>query len=524
MALEPGRPEAGGPAAETLPRPPGPSDNHQPGPAPVTASPAPAGKFRRRWLILGAAAVVLLALLAVFGLPWLERYLTHVSTDDAYVNGHTTLVSTRVTGVVDQIAVDDNDYVEAGQVLVYLDAEPYRLAVEEKRAARARARLTIDQQVAALEAARADLEQARNQARSQLAGLAGSWFLLETFQYLVRYQVATLHSNVANQRLQEANQTLAQREYERVRTLSRTAAASLEELDQRQAALQVAREQVHSAQQAVRQARAMLGLNPDARNPSAVPSDLEQAYPGILYAVSSAQQTLAQLGVPFELLGMTPERLHKDLMKLPGQPVVANVPAVKAAEARVQQARAALGGPAFNPAKPYDNPAVRQADKELEQAELQLSYTTIKAPVAGYVARRAVSAGSHVQPGQSLLAVRPLSDVWVDANFKETQLDALRIGQPVDLYVDAYPGKVFHGRVAGFSPGTGAAMSLLPPENATGNFVKVVQRLPVRIELTEPNPPETPLFVGLSVVPEVDTRAEPSGPFAGQRLRRGPRP
>jgi membrane fusion protein (multidrug efflux system) len=460
------------------------------------------------------------AVLAYFGVPWLDRYLNHVSTDDAFVNGHLTLVSTRITGVVDEVQVDDNDYVDAGQVLARLDPEPYRLAVEERRAALARAKLATDQQVAALAVARADLDQARNQVRAQVAGLRGSWFLLETIQYLVRYQVASLHSSAANLRLQEANLTLAQREYERVQTLARTSAASREELEQRQAGLQVAREQVSSARQAVHQARAMLGLDPKAPDQSAVPGDIEEAYPGILYAVATAQQTLAQLGVPFEMLGMTPGRLQRQMGQLSSPSITAKVPAVKAAEARVQQALAALGGPSYDPAKPYDNPTVHQAQRELEHAELQLNYTTIRAPVAGFVARRTVSAGNHVQPGQNLLAVRPLQDVWIDANFKETQLDALRIGQPVDLYVDAYPGRVFHGRVAGFSAGTGAAMSLLPPENATGNFVKVVQRLPVRIELTELNPPEAPLFVGLSVVPEVDTRAEPSGPFAGQRLRR----
>jgi membrane fusion protein (multidrug efflux system) len=116
------------------------------------------------------------------------------------------------------------------------------------------------------------------------------------------------------------------------------------------------------------------------------------------------------------------------------------------------------------------------------------------------------------------MALRPLHEVWIDANFKENQLDQLRIGQAVDIFVDAYPGCAFRGRVAGFSPGTGAALSLLPPENATGNFVKVVQRLQVRIELTEPPPQNTPLFVGLSVVPEVHIKAQPSGPDAGKRL------
>ena len=133
--------------------------------------------------------------------------------------------------------------------------------------------------------------------------------------------------------------------------------------------------------------------------------------------------------------------------------------------------------------------------------------------------RRAVNPGDNVQAGQGLMSIQPLDQVYIVANFKETQLADLEIGRPVEISVDAYPSRVFHGRVSGFAPATGAASSMLPPENATGNFVKVVQRVPVRIDLTEPNPPDAPLFVGMSVVPEVDIKAEPAGPDAGQRFR-----
>jgi membrane fusion protein, multidrug efflux system len=125
-----------------------------------------------------------------------------------------------------------------------------------------------------------------------------------------------------------------------------------------------------------------------------------------------------------------------------------------------------------------------------------------------------------VQVGQNLMAIRSLSELWVDANFKETQLRELRIGQPVDLYVDMYGGRhVFKGRVSGFTMGTGSTLSLLPPENATGNFVKVVQRLPVRIELEEYDPNENPLFIGTSVVPYVYINKPPTGPDAGKFLQ-----
>jgi membrane fusion protein (multidrug efflux system) len=139
----------------------------------------------------------------------------------------------------------------------------------------------------------------------------------------------------------------------------------------------------------------------------------------------------------------------------------ANAPAVKQAEAKLETAR-----------------------RDLAQAELDLRYCDITADIDGVVTRRNVNPGNFVQVGQNLMAIRSLSEIWVDANFKETQLRDLRIGQPVDLRVDMYGDKqIFKGRISGFTEGTGSTLALLPPENATGNFIKVVQRLPVRIDL-----------------------------------------
>jgi membrane fusion protein (multidrug efflux system) len=136
------------------------------------------------------------------------------------------------------------------------------------------------------------------------------------------------------------------------------------------------------------------------------------------------------------------------------------------------------------------------------------------------VTRRNVNPGNNVQVGQSLMAIRSLSDIWVDANFKETQLRDLRIGQQVDLELDMYGGKrSFEGRISGFTNGTGSTLSLLPAQNATGNFVKVVQRVPVRIDVLNYEPDKLPLFVGLSVTPSVDLKAAPSGPNAGKFLQ-----
>jgi membrane fusion protein (multidrug efflux system) len=172
-------------------------------------------------------------------------------------------------------------------------------------------------------------------------------------------------------------------------------------------------------------------------------------------------------------------------------------------------------------------PAVMQAQAKLEvakrdlaQAELDLRYCDIVAEIDGVVTRRNVNPGNYVQVGQNLMAVRSLSEIWVDANFKETELRDLRIGQPVDLDVDMYGSKhVFKGRISGFTEGTGSTLALLPPENATGNFIKVVQRLPVRIDLVDYNADQTPLFIGTSVVPYVYVNRPPTGPDAGKFLQ-----
>jgi membrane fusion protein (multidrug efflux system) len=487
--------------------------------APVAAEPIgnPRETGTRRWIVVGVL-VVGLSIAAIVGVPRILYAWSHVSTDDAIVNSHVTYLSSRIDGVAMQVLVDDNEYVEAGQALVRVDDELFQLAVQQKQAALARAKLSVDQAVAALQVARADLEQARTQARSQFAGLRSSWYLVQTIQDLVRYQTAGLKWGAANLRQQQASERLAEVQYERVKSLDPKTVGQ-EEIDQRQAALQVAHEQTSAAWQSIQQTRALLGLPADAQDPSATPANVGETFSGTQYAVASAQQALAQIGVRFDAPSPSLAALHERLATLVVDQIVEQSPAVAAAKARVAQAQAALGGSAFDAAQPYANqPAVAEAQKELEEAQLRLRYMQIVAPISGFVNRRNVNPGTHVQAGQALLAIRPLKDVWVEANFKETQLRDLMVGQAVELHVDAYPGRTFKGRIAGFSPGTGSVQSILPPENATGNFVKVVQRLAVRIELTEPNPKQTPLFAGLSVVPEVDIRSTPSGPDAGERL------
>src|SRR5581483_8257421 len=178
-----------------------------------------------------------------------------------------------------------------------------------------------------------------------------------------------------------------------------------------------------------------------------------------------------------------------------------------AAARELERAQATLGPEGVGP---YDRPIVRQAESARDMAALELGYTTIVAPVAGVVSRRAVEAGQRVQPGQPLMALVPF-DLYVVANFKETELTPIRGGQPSSVRVDLYPGVEIRGHVDSIAAGSGAAFSILPSENSSGNWVKVVQRVPVKIVLDDP-PRDRPLRVGLSVRASVDV-SDRSGPF-----------
>jgi membrane fusion protein (multidrug efflux system) len=317
-------------------------------------------------------------------------------------------------------------------------------------------------------------------------------------------QVALLHARVAAVDKSKAALALAQVEFDRARQLVARDDVPREEYDRRQAALTTAGAQLAQTLAEVSQIRVSLGLpaQPDGGgNPGQVPPDLDETFSAVLEAQAELIQSAAQLGVVHSFdqgpKAMLDQFYKRGDVNSTFAEFTANAPAVKQAEAKLEAAR-----------------------RDLAQAELDLRYTDIIAEIDGVVTRRNVNPGNYVQVGQNLMAVRSLNEIWIDANFKETQLRDLRIGQPVDLYVDMYGGTyTFEGRISGFTEGTGSTLALLPPENATGNFIKVVQRLPVRIDLVDYHPDQTPLFIGTSVVPYVYINKPPTGPNAGKFLQ-----
>ena len=299
--------------------------------------------------------------------------------------------------------------------------------------------------------------------------------------------------------------TLAQIEFDRAAKLVADRTVSQELYDQRQATLSAARADVAQALADVHQIRVSLGLppQPESGNLAEVPANLDQTFSSVLEAQAALIQAAARLGVahsyaqlPKQMVEQFEKRDQGDIDRALAA-LTADAPAVKQAQAKLES-----------------------ANRDLIQAELDLRYCDVVAEIDGAVTRRSVNPGDNVQAGQSLMAIRSLTEIWVDANFKETQLRDLRIGQQVDLYVDMYGDRhVFKGRVSGFTMGTGSTLSLLPPENATGNFIKVVQRLPVRIDLEGYDPNENPLFIGTSVVPYVYLNKPLTGPDAGKFLQ-----
>jgi membrane fusion protein (multidrug efflux system) len=398
-------------------------------------------------LIWGGAPVLLLLL--VFGIRYLVWSAHHESTDDAYLAGHLHPISARITDTVLNVLIDDNQHVVQGQTLAILDPNDYKVRLDQAQAALDAAGRQVETAAAAInttsQSATAQTTQAQGAIGEAKASILAS-------KAAVTAAVAGVPR--ANALLQEANATLEREETDlrRYEVLYAKEQVSKQTLDHQHANYQVAVARQAAAKEQLRQAQAQL---------------------------TAAQQSVA--------------RAEAQLTSSEG-----GLQSAKAAklETRVREGQYAT-----------TQAAMAQAGASLEDAKLQLSYTIIKAPVSGRIGRKSVEAGQRVQIGQPLMAIVE-DHPWVVANFKETQLAKMRAGQRVEVEIDTFPKHKFYGRVDSLAPGSGNEFALLPPDNATGNFTKIVQRIPVKVVLDDESVRgyENLLSPGMSSVVTVTTQ------------------
>jgi len=400
---------------------------------------APFANSRIRYIV----PIVLVALV-IGGLLW-WHYSGRESTDDAQVDGHITQMAPKVGGTVLRVAVKDNQPVSAGTVLVEIDPRDYQVAVN-------RAEAELASVEAAAEAAQVSVPIAHTEKTSGVSSAQGG-----VTQAQAGVVAATREIESARARLAAAQAFARQREAEADR-----AAKDAERLKTLVAKEEISQQQYDSAVTSAEAARAAF---------ESAKAGVSEAETGIAVAQSRAHQAEANAGQ-----------------------AAASLRSAETGPEQVKVTRAQAAGAVAR---------VRQAEAALAQARLNLEYCTLKAPISGIVSRKTVEPGQVVQPGQPLMALVDLDNLWVTANFKETQLDQMRVGQRVRVSVDALGGRSFRGQVDSFAAATGARFSLLPPENATGNYVKVVQRVPVKIVLDAGQDPERRLRPGMSVVPVV---------------------
>ena len=389
--------------------------------------------------------IVLIGVACYFGIR--QYSAGRESTDDAKIDGHIHPVAARVAGQIASISVNDNMFVKEGTLLVEIDPGDYRVALDKAGAELAAA-------VAAAEAARINVPLTSVATSSQVsladAGIENAEAARDTAEKDVEAARARIGLIEAQSRQALAARVKADQDLERMRMLVARDEISRQQYDSAVAASDAA----HAAYEA-----AEAGIAEVLRTIESAKGRVQQAEARVKEAIAGRNATQT-----------APQQM-----------------AISRANTAAAEARVIL------------------AEAVLEQAELNLSYTRVYAPIDGFVSQRRTEIGQMVQVGQPLLSIVPLHNVWVTANYKENQLENVQPGQRAVITVDAYGGRKFTGHVDSIAAATGARFSLLPPENATGNFVKVVQRVPVKIVIDDEIDTEHPLRPGLSVIATVYT-------------------
>ena len=426
--------------------------------------------YKRARVLVIAAIVLLIGL--TFGVRYFVYASAHETTDDAFIEGHVIQISPKVTGHIAKVYVTDNQHVKKGDLLAEIDSRDYEARLAQAKATQLAAQTKVEAAAinvnvtsttagAGVEQASSGVQTAKSNVDNARAAVEAARSRLQQAQAQVTTAQANAESAHAQVTAAEAEATRANADAQRYSQLYKQDVISRQQYDD-----------------AIAQARTTTAsLEAARKRAAATDAQVSEARAAAQAAQGTVQQSQAQVGVAQSQVGEASGRLS-----------AANAAPQQVAASRAQVATATAD--------------VEQAKAAADQAELNLSYTKIYAPEDGTVTRKAVEEGTFVQVGQALMAIVP-DEVWVIANFKETQLDGIRPGQPVDIKVDAYPGKTFKGHVDSLQTGTGARFSMLPPENATGNYVKVVQRVPVKIVFDEQPDPQYPIGPGMSVEPEI---------------------
>ncbi len=417
-------------------------------------------KGRKRWILI-PLGIIAAIVAAIFGARYFTFAAHHVSTDDAQISGDITTISPKIKGQVTRLFIQDNQLVHKGAKLVEIDDRDYVVALQQAQAALVQAQ-TGQQAAAAAVPLQNSVNVAQTaQAQAGIAQASGGVSAAEARLGNVeagvtaarrRVDVAQAQRNAAESALVKAGRDLA-----RFKSLLALGDISLQQYDAAQAAY----------------AAALANRDAAAQNVEVAAAAVNQAHNDVAQARAAASQASAQ---------------------------------VQAGNAQLAQALTGSQQSSIKSAQAATSAAqVKAAQAAVAQAKLQLSYTTITAPIEGMVSKRAVNVGDTVAPGQPLFAIANPRRLWITANLKETQLNRVRPGQPVDIRVDAFAHQRFTGKVQSISAATGATFALIPPDNATGNFTKVVQRIPVRIAIDPASDQQHLLRQGLSVNVTIDT-------------------
>ncbi len=456
---------------------------------------------RSRLPIYVVSAIVVVFVIG--GLSWWLYSRQFEKTDDAFIEGNISFISSKISSHIGKVHVEENQFVKKGDLLVELDTREFDAKLEQAQAmlktanarrskavasyelTRKTTRSDLNQASSVVSTAKNTIEQTRIAADSKLTSVEQAKIQARTAeatlnQVLAQVPAAQAGFEQAKAQIQAAQSRLknAEKEYERSQMLFKSGDLSKQDLDRDERILTENRANMISAEKQVDIAQSQ--INALKKQSEVEKSRADEAKNAITAAENNYRQSLSQVNI-------ASSQADEAQGKLLGADVLPQQNAIGESEIQTVEAE------------------IAQAQAAVNQAQLELDNTKIYAPQDGYVSRKSIVEGQLVQTDQPLMSIS-LPGIWVIANFKETQIERMNVGQYVDIFVDAYPHTTFKGRIESFQVGTGSRFSVLPAENASGNYVKVVQRIPVRILFNETPEEKFLLVPGMSVVPRVHVK------------------